>query len=180
MSQYTLSANITKLSKKYAMADAGYLIYADLRAVGWSKNDAWNVAFQGLGLNWPKAELLREIEKLEALGSVQKRMADVQGIKSSSEQEEITPEELARETSKEKILTDLVRAKRNMKEGTKEWTETTKLIADYNKIKQDEIDTENNTIHYYLPISYPRKCSECLLFKNGQAQICKKKKGDAT
>ena len=63
-----------------------------------------------------------------------------------------------------------------MKEGSKEWTETTKLIADYNKIKQDEVDTQNDVIHFFLPQNYPTACSNCLLFKNGQADFQKNKK----
>ena len=46
-----------------------------------------------------------------------------------------------------------------------------------NKIKQDEIDTDNNTVMYYLPVSYPTRCSDCLLNKNGIKDI-KNKKGN--
>ena len=165
MSEYTLSAYMYKLKKQYNMADISYLIYADLRAAGWGKGDAWNVAFQGQGLNWAKAELLREIEKLEALDSVQARIADVQGT-NSPKNDEITAEELARETSKESILRKLVAAEKKAKKGSPDWLKIVSLEADYNKIKQDEIDVENNTCHYYLPVNYPTSCKNCLLYKN--------------
>lgn len=176
MESYNLSAAIIKKAKSYGMKVAEYLIYADLRAAGWSMHDAWAVAFQGKGFNWAKAELEREMNRLETLGSVQKRIAEIQGKARMEDEAKLSPEELAKETSKEKILTDLVIAKRKMKEGSKEWTETTKLIADYNKIKQDEIDTQNNVIHFFLPQNYPTACSNCLLFKNGQADFQKNKK----
>ena len=154
-----------KLKKQYNMADISYLIYADLRAAGWSKGDAWNVAFQGQGLNWTKAELLREIEKLEALDSVQARIADVQGT-NSPKNDEITAEELAKETSKESILRKLVAAEKKAKKGSPDWLKIVSLEADYNKIKQDEIDVESNTIHFHLPVNYPTSCKNCLLYKN--------------
>lgn len=165
MPEYTLSAYMYKLKKQYNMADISYLIYADLRAAGWGKGDAWNVAFQGQGLNWAKAELLREIEKLEALDSVQARIADVQGT-NSPKNDEITAEELAKETSKEAILRKLVAAEKKAKKGSPDWLKIVSLEADYNKIKQDEIDVENNTIHFHLPVNYPTSCKNCLLYKN--------------
>lgn len=170
MSEYTLSAYMYKLKKQYNMADISYLIYADLRATGWGKGDAWSVAFQGQGLNWAKAELLREIEKLEALDSVQARIADVQGT-NSPKNDEITAEELAKDTSKEAILRKLVAAEKKAKKGSPEWIKIVALEADYNKIKQDEIDVENNTVHFHLPVNYPTSCKNCLLYKNKKEKI---------
>lgn len=159
-----------KLKKQYNMADISYLIYADLRAAGWGKGDAWSVAFQGQGLNWAKAELIREIEKLEALDSVQARIADVQGS-STPKNDEITAEELAKDTSKEAILRKLVAAEKKAKKGSPEWIKIVALEADYNKIKQDEIDVENNTVHFHLPVNYPTSCKNCLLYKNKKEKI---------
>lgn len=169
MEGYNLSVAVHKTSKSYGMKAPEYLIYADLRTAGWSQRDAWMVAFQGKGVTWPKAELEREMNKLEALGSVQKRIAEQQGKKSSSEG--LSPEELAKATSKEQILTDLVLARRRVKEGSKEWGDYTKMIGDFTKIKQDELQTEDTTIHFYTPINYPISCHDCLLFQNGKADF---------
>ena len=109
MAQYAFSIAVNNLKKKYGMSDPAYLIYADLRAAGWSQTDAWNVAFQGKGLNWSKAELLKEMNKLETLNSVQSRIADLQGkAQQKDKDDDISPEELAKETSKETILRKLV------------------------------------------------------------------------
>ncbi len=156
MRDYNFSVVINRLYKKYGMARPEYLLYADLRAVGWSIHDAWSVAFQGMGLNWPKEELQKEQSKLEALESVQKRISEVTG-KMSEGRQELTLEELARETSKEKILADLILARRKLREGSKEWGDYTKMIAEYSKIKQDDIQVEDTTVHFYLPERYPRK-----------------------
>ena len=125
------------------------------------------VAFNGQGTNWTKDMLEKEMNRLESLESVQKRIAEVTGAR-SSEKEELTPEELAKATSKEKILSDLVIAQRRQKQGSPDWLKTTALIADYNKIKQDDIQVEDTTVHFYLPKNYPTSCKDCLLRKNGR------------
>lgn len=159
------------------MASPEYKIYADLRAAGNAMRDSWAIAFQGKGFNWPKETLEREMNKLESLESVQKRIAEVQGKKVKNENaDELTQEELIKATSKEEILRNLVIAQRKQKFGSPEWQKTTAMIADYSKIKQDEIDTENNVVHYYIPLSMPRCCEDCIIFKNGQATFQKKKK----
>lgn len=91
-----------------------------------------------------------------------------------SDAEKLSPEELAKATSKEQILTDLIVARRKMKEGTKEWTEQTRLIAEYARIKQDELQTEDTTVHYFLPLNYPTNCQSCEIFKNGLSEFQKK------
>lgn len=177
MEGYTLSVNFLKQAKQLKMASPEYKIYADLRAAGNAMRDSWAIAFQGYGFNWPKETLEREMNKLESLESVQKRIAEVQGKKVKNENsEELTAEELAKATSKEQILKDLVLAQRKAKYGSPEWLKIVASIADYNKIKQDEIDTENNVVHYYIPLSMPRCCEDCIIFKNGQATFQKKKK----
>ena len=174
---YTLSVDTYKKAKALKMKDPRYYIYASLRGSGMPMRDCWAIAFQGEGFNWPKDTFERELNKLESLESVQKRIAEVQGKKAKNENsEELTAEELAKATSKEQILKDLVLAQRNAKYGSPEWLKIVASIADYNKIKQDEIDTENNVCHFYIPVNYPNRCEDCIIFKNGQATFQKKNK----
>ena len=174
---YTLSVDTYKKAKALKMKDPRYYIYASLRGSGMSMRDSWAIAFQGYGFNWPKGELEREMNILESQESVQNRIAEVQGKKAKNENaDELTQEELIKATSKEEILRNLVIAQRKQKFGSPEWQKTTAMIADYSKIKQDEIDTENNVVHYYIPLSMPRCCEDCIIFKNGQATFQKKKK----
>ncbi len=173
---YNLTPDVYQKAKKLGMKDVRYYIYASLRGSGMSVRNSWMIAFQGTGCNWSKDALEREMGKLESLESVQKRIAEVNGIRDRNSGDELTPEELAKATSKEQILKDLVIAQRKAKYGSPEWLKIVASIADYNKIKQDEIDTENNTVLYYLPLAYPRHCDECALFKNGQADFQKKKR----
>lgn len=175
---YTLSVDTYKKAKALKMKDPRYYIYASLRGSGMSVRDSWAIAFQGEGIGvWEKSFLENEMNLLEAQESVQKRIAEVQGKKVKNENsEELTAEELAKATSKEQILKDLVLAQRKAKYGSPEWLKIVASIADYNKIKQDEIDTENNVVHYYIPLSMPRCCEDCIIFKNGQADFQKRKK----
>jgi len=166
---YTLSVAVHKKVKALGMKDPRYYIYASLRGSG--MGISWAIAFQGYGFNWSKDVLEREMNKLESLESVQKRIAEVQGKKAENIAEDsVTPEELAKATSKEQILKDLVVVKGKYKPGSKEWTEAVKMIADYNKIKQDEMQTEDTTVHFFLPCNYPTGKNDCVLFKNG---LCK-------
>lgn len=167
MEGYVFSTTAIKKAKSYGMSATEYLVYSDLRAAGWTQRDAWSVAFQGKGMTWSKSELEREMNKLEALNSVQKRITELHGAKSD---EELTPEELAKATSKEEIMKNLVIAQRRQKLGSPEWQKTTAMIADYSKIKQDELQTEDTTVHFYLPVNYPQGREDCVLFKNG---LCK-------
>lgn len=174
---YTLSVDTYKKAKDLGMKDPRYYIYASLRGSGMPMRDCWAISFQGEGFNWTKDVLEREMNKLESLESVQKRIAEVQGKKAKNENaDELTQEELIKATSKEEILRNLVIAQRKQKFGSPEWQKTTAMIADYSKIKQDEIDTENNVIHYFIPLYMPRCCEDCIIFKNGQATFQKKKK----
>lgn len=175
---YTLSVDTYKKAKALKMKDPRYYIYASLRGSGMSMRDSWAIAFQGYGFNWPKGELEREMNILESQESVQNRIAEVQGKKAKNENsDELTQEELIKATSKEEILKDLVIAQRKQKFGSPEWQKTTAMIADYSKIKQDEIDTESTTCHFYLPVDYPSDCQSCLIFKNGKAICQRKSKG---
>ena len=171
---YNLTADLIRKSKGYGMADVHYLIYADLRACGWSMRNAWNVAFNGRGASWAKDVLEKEMNRLESLDSVQNRIEELQG-KRTQDSEGLTPEELAKETSKEKLLADLVLSRRKHRYGSKEWTEDTKLIAEYARIKHDDLQTEDTTVHFYIPARYPTSYKDCLLYKNG---LCKHPKQD--
>ena len=165
---YPLSAEIHKKSRKYGMKDPRYLAYADLRFLGWSMKDAWNVALSGTGANWSKSTLEAEMNRLESLESVGKRIKELQ--EGGRGKYELTPEELSEETSKERILTELVIAKKKYRYGSPEWMKAVSLIADYNKIKQDDIQTEDTTVHHYLPARYPTSHRDCLLYLNGMCR----------
>ena len=165
---YNVTPDLYKKARTLGIKDVRTYIYASLRGVGFSIRNSWMIAFQGMGMNWTKDALEREMNKLEALESVQKRIEEIQ---KSSNSEDISPEELAKATSKEQILKNLVIAQRKQKLGSPEWQKIVAMIGDFTRIKQDELQTEDTTVHFFLPANYPTCCRDCLLFKNGKADF---------
>lgn len=155
------SAKQREILKKTGIGTVEELIYADLRRVGWDKADAFYAAFHHLYSAYPLKDQKKLMASFDADQSIKDRIAGPDPGK------EILPlDELAKATSKEKILSDLLKARMRTREGTKEWNDLTKMIADYAKIKQDEIKTDEQPIRYFLPARYPKSCKDCLINKN--------------
>lgn len=174
MSEIIFTQTFQRKAAGYGLKDARYLCYAAMRAAGIGINDAWNLTFQNAGLTWDKNRLKAEQQKLESLEGVQNFIADTKK-ENGGGSGEISADELAKATSKEKILSDLLKARNLTKPSSKEWIDITSKIADYARIKQDEIKEEDTTIHYYLPVNYPKTCKDCLIWQNGKAIGPKKK-----
>lgn len=155
------SSTLKNVMEKTGITSVEALIYADLRSVGWEKSDAFYAAFHHVYSGYRMTDQKKMMNTLEADKSIKARIN-----RTADTEEVISAKDLAKETSKEKILSDLVVARRRMREGTKEWAETTKMIADYAKIKQDEIKTDEQPIRYFLPVNYPRSCADCLISQN--------------
>lgn len=156
------SAEQRELLDKLKISSVEELIYADLRRSGWQKGDAFYAAFHhmySLEQGVTRSQQRQLIKQLENDVHIKARINDV-------EVKELSGAELAKETSKEKVLSDLVLAKKGTKEGSKEWIDLTKMIADYTKIKQDDIKTDEQPIRYYLPVNYPKSCKDCLIMQN--------------
>lgn len=170
MSEIIFTQTFQRKAAGYGLKDARYLCYAAMRAAGIGINDAWNLTFQNAGLTWDKNRLKAEQQKLENLEGVQLFISELKKERENKSQiEEISADDLAKATSKEKILSDLLKARNLTKPSSKEWIDITSKIADYARIKQDEIKEEDTTIHYYLPVNYPKTCKDCLLWQNGKA-----------
>lgn len=152
------SAVQKELMEKTKIGSVEELMYADLRRAGWGQSDAFYAAFHHIYSSYPLGQQRKLMKQLEQNPYIKARIALVDKDKLSSS-------ELATETSKEKVLSDLVLAKRRTKEGTKEWIDLTKMIADYTKIKQDDLKTDDQPIKYFIPVKYPRRCEECLIYK---------------
>lgn len=176
MSEIIFTQTFQRKAAGYGLKDARYLCYAAMRAAGIGINDAWNLTFQNAGLTWDKNRLKAEQQKLENLEGVQLFISELKKERENKSQvDEISADDLAKATSKEKILSDLLKARNLTKPSSKEWIDITSKIADYARIKQDEIKEEDTTIHYYLPVNYPKTCKECLIWQNGKAIGQKKK-----
>lgn len=155
------------------------MAFADLVAVGWAPEDAWAAAIR-MGVTWPKRQLKEETEQLYRSPAVQERIASTQNVLTTRQKESVakaTKSERAmvidRATSKENMLFNLQTALDNMTVGSSEWIKTSQLIVDVTRMKQDEVQKDDNTIHYHLPVQYPTGCQNCLY---SRCDSCKYKK----
>lgn len=152
------------------------LIYADLRRLDWSEADAFYAAYRDTYSHLPKGQVRALMRKIEADRAVQKRITGSDATEVDNFR--ILPsEEIAKATSKEKILSDLLLARKGMTEGSKEWSDTTKMIADIAKVKQDEIKVDEEPIKYYLPCSMPSSCEDCVIGLNKRKKQAAKEQG---
>lgn len=151
------SAALRDVLEKTKISTVEDLVYADLRRAGWNKSDAFYAAYWHIYSDYPMITQKQFLKHVEDDPNIKARINDSDN--------KLSRTELTNETSKEKVLTDLVLAKRRTREGSKEWIDLTKMIADYTKIKQDDIKMDDTPIRYYLPVKYPRRCDECLIYQ---------------
>lgn len=142
--------------------------FADLVAVGWEPSDAYIVAFHK-GSTWIKKALKDTVEKMLQEEAIQNRIAETRKVLSERQKEAVKQTAKKERNavvdtamSKEQMLYDLQTAKLGMQIGSKEWLDTNKLIVDVTRMKQDEVQQEDNTICYHLPVHYPTGCQDCL------------------
>ena len=155
------------------------LAFADLISVGWEPDDAFILAFRK-GSTWKKGALEAEVDKLKKMEGVVERVNEVKGVLSEQKMEAakgVAKKErnaiIDAAMSKEQMLFDLQTAISGMKAGSKEWLDTKKLIVDVTRMKQEEVQKDDSTIHHFLPVQYPTSCKDCLF---SRCDSCKYKK----
>ena len=173
-----VSQKTAKLCKNLKLT-AETLAFADLCAVGWEPTDAYIVTFRK-GSTWIKKALKDEVQKLLENAHVKDRISEVQSVLSQRQKDAIknTADKernaiVDSAMSKEKMLYDLQIAKSNASSGSKEWIDINKMIIDVTRMKQDEVATDDSTIHHHLPVRYPTGCQDCLY---SRCDTCKYKK----
>ena len=173
-----VSQKTARLSKSLGLKPQE-MAFADLVSCGWDPTDAYFVAFHQ-GSTWARKTLKDEVEKLQSNENVKSRIDETRNVLSKRQKDAIVNKKdkevnmvVSTAMSKEQMLYELQTAKKNMVAGSKDWLDINKLIVDVTRMKQDEVQTENNTIHHYLPVRYPTGCQDCLYSKCDQ---CKYKK----
>lgn len=145
--------------------------FADLMAVGWKDKDAYLLT----GLYNPIYTPLANEKDMNALLLDDKEFKDyytlalkrVERIGKKDDEETISEDDIANELSKDTQLRELIAAKKKYAEGTKEWLDIKKMIADITQVKKDEIKEEDTTVHYYLPLS----CNKCSLYQKEKKKV---------
>ena len=133
--------------------------FADLVAGGWKDSDAY-IAVGLYNPVYSSDANMRDMNKLlsedkyfiDYFTSAEKqwRKAKKSDIKESPKSVRISEDDIAAELTKDNQLRELIAAKKMHPEGSKEWLDIKKMIADTTQVKKDEIKDEETTVHYYI------------------------------
>lgn len=151
------------------------IAFADLIASGWKIGDAWFVVYKK-GATWPAAQLEREQEAKYKTPAIQERIEDTRNFltkkqldkekKKDAEQEEKSDKEILElAMSKKEMIKELYLIRQALKPGSADYLNVNKQIIDVALMKKEEVKTEDNTIHFYLP----KKCHTCK-YKNKEKE----------
>lgn len=143
-----------RTARNYSM-NVDELAFVDLVACGWDRRDAFIATINIKDLN--DMAMDRYIREILARPKAKERLSDLKIGTTATEAEIKTDDDITEATSKESMLRDLVYARKKTKYGSREWLDISKMIADITRMKQEEIETEDSTVHFYLPLT----CSRC-------------------
>ena len=145
--------------------------FCDLLLAGWDKEDAY--AFSGL---WnPTYSTLMNIQDMNHLLKedagvveyIESKVKEQEALKKKAkkaveqvEKQELPEIDMATELSKEAQLKELLAAKALHPVGSKEWLDIKKMIADISRVKTENLETEEEFVHFYVPI----QCHNCSLY----------------
>lgn len=160
MAAILYSAKTNKTARDHEMS-VEEMAFIDLLAAGWDRRDAYLVAMRA-GETWTPSALDKAAREICARAGAKRRLKELRNVVSNGtvDAEDMTDEEVKDAVSKENMLRDLVYARTKTKRGSKEWLDLNKMIADITRMKNDEIKTEDNTVHFYLPLT----CNKCSLY----------------
>jgi hypothetical protein len=173
-----MDLDITSKTQKTARQfhiNAEQLAFADLVAVGWPIEDAWTVAIRK-GATWNRKAQQEAQETLLKNEGVQQRIDDVQSVLAQKQTDRIREKMsedkkglLERATNKEQKLIELQTLIENggLKPGSTEYNKINDQIIQVSQMKKDDIKTEDNTKHFFLPVNYPTSCENCIIHLNG-------------
>lgn len=176
MAENILYSKKTKsLAKSYDVS-VNELAFADLIAAGWDTADAFFFCIQE-GKTWTMAAVEKAAREILARTSVKKRIRELRkgdlnemakdAVKGKTEKPTETDDDVMKQLSKENMLRDLFLARKKMAVGSKDWLDTNKMIADITRMKQEEVKTEDNTVHFYLPLT----CNKCSLYLENKKRL---------
>lgn len=174
---------LLKECKKYKLRTPMHKVFCELVLAGWEKEDAyafsglWNPTYSTLMNIQDMNHLLKEdvgvvnyidmrVKEQEALKKKAKRAA----AEEEKAKTEIAEIDMTTELSKEVQLKELLIAKGKHPVGSKEWLDIKKLIADLSKVKNEDMQEEEQVVHFYVPI----QCHNCSLYMAQKAKLEKK------
>lgn len=176
------STSLLKDCKKHRMQSPMHKVFCDLVLAGWNKEDAyafsglWNSTYSTLMNIQDMNRLLIDDKgvmsyidsKVKEYENLKKRAKRAESVESEEKQAiaKITEEDMTTELSKENQLKELVAAKQKYSIGSKEWLDVKKMIADLTRIKQEDLQDEDDLVHFYVPI----QCHSCSLYMKAKGK----------
>lgn len=159
MGVYT--SKIENRAKKFKLTVEEYY-FVVLASCGENVDDAWNATVRR-GITWTKSAKKEEIDRvLNSEGAV--RLKDE--LNPAADGEDYMNYDL---TDKEQVIKALTQlSRRNMKPN--EAAAIIAKVADLQMMKKDEAKAEDETIHYYIPLT----CFKCPLKKKYDKEVEKK------
>lgn len=169
---------LLKECKKLKLRTPMHKVFCDLVLAGWEKEDAygfsglWNPTYSTLMNIQDMNRLLTDdqgvvayidakVKEIEALKKKAKRASVEDEKAKEAVKAEISEIDMATELSKEMQLKELLIAKQRFAVGSKEWLDVKKMIADISRVKTENIETEEDVVHFYVPI----QCHQCALYE---------------
>jgi hypothetical protein len=172
-----VSSKLNKIARNYKLTPE-QLAFADLVTQGWPEEDAWAITIRTGAATWNRTAYKAEVAKLLALDAVQQRIAENKKLLNQNQVERIqqdmkdhADELLELATNKEKKLIELQTILKDLKPGSTEYNKVNDQIINISRMKQNEVKTDDKTIHYYLPVSYPTGCQDCLYSRCDQCKF---------
>lgn len=171
---------LLKECKKLKLKTPMHKVFCDLILAGWEKEDAY--AFSGLwNSTYSSLMNIQDMNRLiiddkGVVSYIDSKVKENENLKKKAKRASEKAEkqsdveiDMNAELSKEAQLKELLTAKQLHPVGSKEWLDIKKMIADISRVKQDDIQDEEDVVHFYVPL----QCHNCSLY---MAQKAKKEK----
>lgn len=165
------SSALLRECKKSKLQTPMHKVFCDLILAGWSKEDAY--AFSGLWNNtYSNAMNIQDMNRTLAdnkgiVPYIDSKAKEIENKKIRAKKEKMEIEmkaisdiDMNTELSKESQLKELLTAKALHPVGSKEWLDIKKMIADISRVKQDDLQEEEDVVHFFVPI----QCHDCSLY----------------
>lgn len=167
------SASLLKEVRKNKLSNPQVKAFCDLIIAGWGREDAyifsglWNNTYSSIMNHQDMERLISQNENVSSYidekvkekeaAKKKAKKAEEEEIKAKIEEDSI---DMTTELSKETQLKELLIAKGKHPVGSKEWLDIKKLIADLSKVKNEDLQEEDEYVHFYVPI----QCHNCNLY----------------
>ena len=162
MVTHVFTPKTNKLAREYGLSP-NELAFIDLYFSGFDKRDAFIIAMN-MGATWTDDAVERSANEIIRRDEAKHRLKDLRNPSTAQtyvDEQDISDKEIMDALSKDNMLKDLYFARTKTKRGSKEWLDINKMIADITRMKQEEVKSEDNTIHFYLPLT----CHRCELYE---------------